>query len=134
MLSMNKKLERKKENRKVKEQMILELNDAINAEENEDNILNNSYEICDVTIETDEKDTEIEDDTEESNSEDVIQCESGSESLESKSDDAGSESEEGVTTDEGIEGYEDDTEETEKVEKLKPATNTENVNIENLIE
>jgi len=126
--------EKEREQKSERTNDSLELNDAINAEENEDNILNNSDEICDVTIETDEKDTEIEDDTEESNSEDVIQCESGSESLESKSDDAGSESEEGVTTDEGIEGSEDDTEETEKVEKLKPATNTENVNIENLIE
>merc|ERR1712227_748816 len=126
--------EKEREQKSERTNDSLELNDAINAEENEDNILNDSDEICDVTIETDEKDTEIEDDTEESNSEDVIQCESGSESLESKSDDAGSESEEGVTTDEGIEGSEDDTEETEKVEKLKPATNTENVNIENLIE
>merc|ERR1712227_918389 len=75
--------EKEREQKSERTNDSLELNEAINAEENEDNILNNSDEICDVTIETDEK-----------HSEDVIQCESGSESLESKSDDAGSESEE----------------------------------------
>jgi len=115
----------------------LETTEKTDADVDEDTDLANDKETHNTDGETDEcsevKDTE--DVNEESNTENEdVMCESGSESLESKSDDVGSESEEGVTTDEGIEGSEDDTEETENIEKLKPAQITENVNTENLIE
>merc|ERR1711868_341512 len=75
----------------------LETVDTANAEEDEDTALANEDETFNTDAKTggnsEMKDIETEDRNEESNTENEdVMCESGSESLESKSDDAGSES------------------------------------------